>query len=172
MAIRFRRLSGMAFVISLLALVGAPWILYTIALSSLDGRPNPPRDARPSSAQLELLRAELRVPGDLVVPKLSPWKYALTVVDSTELPRETLAAWIVARDHNSRSRRGNLSWHLCGAALTVWLTRNWASEQILVRAAELLEPHRKPSNSALEPTAASVASSAPAVVATAAAAQR
>jgi hypothetical protein len=53
------------------------------------------------------------------------------------------AAWIVARSYNYSHLQHNqaLWWHLSGAALTIWITRNWTSDQILSRAAELVKQH-------------------------------
>jgi hypothetical protein len=42
-----------------------------------------------------------------------------------------LAAWQIARAHNSDHPVGGMGWwHLSGAALTIWVTRHWSGEQI------------------------------------------
>ena len=135
----------------------APWAVYYAGLRGIVGRPEQSAANRATDAQLELLRAELRVPGDLTVPVLSPWDYVLTFAGYPDrLPRSTMAAWVVARSYNypPDHRARVFSWHLSGAALMIWLTRNWTSDQILARAAELLESQRRPSNPTLEPAGA------------------
>ena len=51
-------------------------------------------------------------------------------------------AWSVARSYNAThlDDRRMLWWHASGAALTIWLTRNWTQEQILAAAARLEAP--------------------------------
>lgn len=55
-----------------------------------------------------------------------------------------LAAWQVASAHLLIHRRstGMSWWHLSGAALTIWVTRNWSTEQILSQASVVMRKGR------------------------------
>ncbi|MEJ1966761.1 MAG: hypothetical protein WDO56_36540 [Gammaproteobacteria bacterium] len=63
---------------------------------------------------------------------------AIASDDPRALEGGAKAAWIIARDYNMSHlrRRETLWWHLSGAALTIWLTRNWTSDEILRVASE------------------------------------
>ncbi len=72
--------------------------------------------------------------------KLSPWHYFFIFFEaplSEEAPGEKVA-WLVAREYNSTHLKNKemISWQISGAALTVWLTRNWNDDQIMAKACE------------------------------------
>lgn len=128
----------------LVAIVAAaPWLAYGAGLLNLDGRPEPPpRAERLSVAEQEVVRIALRKSGALVVPELSPWGWAASlVVDPEELRRPGVAA---ARAAAEAWTAGHLRlrhpWmrRTSSVALTIWLTRNWTTEQILREAYEVL----------------------------------
>lgn len=120
---------------------GGPWIGYAVGLGMIDGGPTLPVAEHLSPAELEFLHVTLRKSGALNVPTLSPWDYARGLLLDPDLLSSggVAAASIVARDHNAShlKGRGKIWWRLSGAALTVWLTRNWTSDQILARAFEI-----------------------------------
>jgi len=144
-------LAGLAVVAVLV--VSGPWIIYGVALAKIAGRPDAPAAAA-SAQQLDLLRSSLRAHGPLDVPQLSPWQYLLALItDPKPLSSPgVLAAWSVARDYNATNlgKVRAVWWHASGAALTIWLTRNWTEDQILARASQLAES--APSNKPLQPT--------------------
>ena len=131
-----------AALVVLLGLVASlPWIAYAVALAQIDGRPTPPAIQRLSPEQIESLHLSLRKAGPLTVPELSPWEYVFDLVWNPERLSSggVAAAWVVAKDFNLKHLKGRRStwWHFSGAALVVWLTRNWSSDQVLARAFEI-----------------------------------
>ena len=128
------RILIVALVLFGLLVYAGPWLLYGVGLAMIDGKPSPSAQATPiNQVQREYLQRELRSEQALAVERLSPWSY-ICAVASGKNPNSQVA-WLVARNYvaNHRKARGNLSWHLSGAALTVWLTRHWSNEQLLVR---------------------------------------
>jgi len=49
----------------------------------------------------------------------------------------TQIAWVIARSHNAEHLGNHQYWHLSGAALTIWLTRNWTPTELIAKAVEL-----------------------------------
>src|SRR5688500_15598051 len=127
-----------------LALLAAgPWLAYGVGLLNLDGRPEPPpRAERLSVAEQEVVRIALRKSGVLAVPELSPWSWAASLVaDPEQLRRPGIAAARAAAEAWTASHlRLRQRWlrQTSSVALTIWLTRNWTSEQILREAYEVL----------------------------------
>jgi len=145
-----RRL-GAAIVATLVALgLLAPWGLYELGLSNIEGRPNPPPEHLVSTDDDALLRRVLRAQHGISVVPLSPMSYFASLFEGR--PKVSAedsgadAAWLVARNYNAshlKSRR-SIWWHLSGAALTIWITRNWTPDQVLSRAAEIAKQHQYP----------------------------
>jgi len=52
------------------------------------------------------------------------------------------AASLVAQHYNARhlADRHSITWHLSGAALTIWITRHWSSDEVLCAAVDALRP--------------------------------
>lgn len=146
--------AAISVIIGLAALAwAAPWGLYELGLLNIDGRPSAPAVSQLTSEDDALLRREFRVHSPISVTRLSPWSYfaSLVVSDSKEHKEESGvdAAWLIARQYNAShlKDRRTIWWHLSGAALTIWITRNWSPIQVLSRAAELarhLAPRRAP----------------------------
>ena len=118
-----------------------PWGIYLTALANIVDRPALPEVTALSEQEEEAIWFGSGEKGPMEIEVLSPWYYVLKlsrggVVEPA--PGERIASFI-ARDHNSRNLKDKrmLYWHVSGAALTVWLTRNWTSEQILAKAYEL-----------------------------------
>jgi hypothetical protein len=113
-----------------------PWALYGIGLDNTTGRPIPQSHSSPTSAGETHRGADQP---SMKVKPISPWGYIITIAstDSGVFDEGTKAAWLVARNYNLShlKKRQALWWHLSGAALTIWLTRNWTSEEILYAAA-------------------------------------
>ena len=123
--------------LSLLAVVAlvalTPGIIYAVGLFKVHGRPTPADPNAFDSHVLAATWAACREAPPLVVQPLNPWgvatQFALASPSHTS-PGER-AAWRIASSHNSANPvGGNLWWHTSGAALTIWVTRNWSADQI------------------------------------------
>jgi hypothetical protein len=129
----------------LIVLVGlvwfAPWGLYYLGLSNIEGRPIPPIGIPISEEDDALLQRAFKIHSRVSVEPLSPWGYlAVLAKDDREVMGSNGdAAWLVARNFNAShlARQGSAWWHLSGAALTIWLTRHWTPDQVLQAAATL-----------------------------------
>jgi hypothetical protein len=148
-------------VLSILSIVAGlalllPWGLYGVGLANIDGRPSAPTGPPISLQDDELLRRELRAQHGISVVPLSPAGYfvSLSMANTKESAEESGAdaAWLVARNYNAShlKNRRSIWWHLSGAALTIWITRNWTPDQVLSRAAEIARQRhwstRQPTN--------------------------
>jgi hypothetical protein len=127
-----------------------PWGLYGLGLTNIDGRPSAPTGPPISTQDDEFLRHELRAQHGISVVPLAPGGYfvGLLMANSKVSAEESGAdaAWLVARNYNAShlKNRQSVWWHLSGAALTIWITRNWAPDQVLSRAAEIARQHPSP----------------------------
>lgn len=123
-------------------LLALPLVVYAWGLSGIDGRPQKPEQLAPL-AQQNAVWKQLRGSGTPLVSRDDPYSYVGSLFFSQ--PEHTSASrrvcWWVARDYLLTHRRheGMGWWHLSGAALAIWLSRNWTSEEILSRAAQLQE---------------------------------
>lgn len=126
-------LAGIAAVL----LLAGPWALYGLGLYAAGGKPKPPATMASTEQQLTAWQ-RMRGKGAPVVPKLNPYTYFTVAVEPSPEKSGLLVAWHVASDHLREHRRyeGMLWWHLSGASLSIWLTRNWSAEQLLSKAAE------------------------------------
>ena len=130
-----------AVLIVLIAL--APLGLYALGLSNVDGRPNPPSSSHPTPADVALLARTFRTSKPITVEPLSPWAYVSFILED---PKRAAAeggvdaAWVIARQYNAHhlEKRSSTWWHLSGAALTIWITKHWTSDQVLSAAAALV----------------------------------
>ena len=128
----------------------APWGLYELGLSNIKGRPGAPPDRPISSEDDALLRRALRAQHGISVVPLSPSGYfaSLFMTNSKESAEDSGAdaAWLVARNYNASHLKNSQSlwWDLSGAALTIWVTRNWTPDQVLSRGAEIVRQHPQP----------------------------
>ncbi|MDB6014070.1 MAG: hypothetical protein JWL65_6320 [Gammaproteobacteria bacterium] len=130
-----------ACVVALLILA-APWGVYVMGLSNIDGRPTPLIGSPPTAEDDLLLRQIFRTSRPISVQPLSPWSYILDLVMSSSSSSSSVgadAAWLIARHYNSAhlKNRRSLWWQVSGAALTIWITRNWNSDQVVITAADL-----------------------------------
>jgi hypothetical protein len=127
----------------------APWGLYELGLSNIEGRPDAPPGQPISSEDDTLLRRALRAQHGISVVPLSPGGYfvSLFMANSKGSAEDSGAdaAWLVARNYNASHLKNSQSlwWHLSGAALTIWVTRNWTPNQVLSRGAEIVRQHSR-----------------------------
>jgi hypothetical protein len=123
--------------------------LYWLGLSNIEGRPEPPTEMNHIAADTVLLQQTFRSPAPVAVHPLNPWTYAATLL--TEDPSNLRpdngsdAVWLIARGYNSKhlKNRRMSHWHLSGAALSIWLSRNWTTDEIVTAAAAIARSRPK-----------------------------
>jgi hypothetical protein len=123
--------------------LGVPLGLYALGLSNIEGRPEPPTDTNHIAADTALLQQTFRSTAPVAVHVLNPWTYTATLL--TQDPKNlranngSSAVWLIARDYNYKhlKNRKMSYWHLSGAALAIWVSRNWTTDQIVVAAAAI-----------------------------------
>ena len=117
--------------------LAAPLALYWLGLYAAGGRPEEPAAIALRDMQLIAWKSA-RGTGEPSVDPLNPYTYLWVAGSPGPRKAGTLVAWRVASRHIQKHRRyqGMGWWHLSGAALTIWLTRNWSVEQLLTRASE------------------------------------
>ena len=135
-----RRIATILLLTMLASLALMPALLYELGLRNLTAFPAPPR-GDVSALRASSLWTQLKETGPIRLQKVNPYGYAMRLSRfgrSEPIPGERLA-WFVARNHNAINLRNkrNAYWHLSGAALTIWLTRNWTVEQLLAQADEI-----------------------------------
>ena len=114
-----------------------PWLLYRIGLGQIDGRPSRATQTVVTTHDLQALRTRLRISQPIRSDPISPYSY---LFQGSDMSASTRMAWIIARAHNARHLTDHRYWHLSGAALTIWLTRNWTSDELVAKAVELTAP--------------------------------
>jgi hypothetical protein len=120
--------------------IGAgPWLLYEIGLAKIDGRPPHASQTVVTPEAQEALRRGLKITEPVRLGPGSPYSYAQALVLGNKkiLGPSVRVAWIIARSYNTEHLTDHRAWHLAGAALTIWLTRNWTSDELVARAVEL-----------------------------------
>ena len=137
---RIRRFIVVVTCTTFALLLGLPLALYSLGLSEVDGRPQKPLQLA-SAEQKTVVWKRARGEGMRYVAADNPYSYAAGVFFAKEqrTPPGQLVTWWVARDYLLRHKRyeGMGWWHLSGAALAIWLSRNWTSDEILSAAAQL-----------------------------------
>lgn len=133
-----RRLIVVTACAMLALLLALPLVLYWKGLNDIDGRPPKPQQLA-SLEQQALVWRRAGGQGKRNIEPLNPYSYIVRIFsDSACLARpEERLAWSFASTYLRAHRRhaGMSAWHLSGAALTIWLTRNWTTEEILSAAA-------------------------------------
>ena len=137
---RIRRLIAMATCTTFALALGLPLALYSLGLSGVEGRPQKPLQLA-SAAQKAAVWRRARGEGTPHVVANNPYSFVARVFFEREkcAPPAQLVTWWVARDYLMRHKRhkGMGWWHLSGAALAIWLSRNWSSDEILSAAVQL-----------------------------------
>ena len=141
--------------IIIVGLLSFPWVLYGIGLANVNGRPIHAERISITKTEAEALWHQLRETGPMEIEKLSPWDYVFLFVGKDKIHRGERLAWFVARNHNAESLKDRrmLLWHLSGASLTIWLTRNWTAQELLAKANEIKHNRRAALNDAMQRTA-------------------
>jgi hypothetical protein len=119
--------------VTTLSVAAAPWLIYWIALGKIEGRPRYATHTV-TADEVDSLYKRLRISQPVQIDPSSPYSYILRGAPGSA---STRIAWIVARSHNVEHLSDRRYWHLSGAALTIWLTRNWTPTELIARAVEL-----------------------------------
>jgi len=124
-------------------IAAAPVGLYTLGLSNVIGRPSPPASCHPTPTDRALLERTFRMSQPISIEPLSPWAYVKFILedDSRDAAAGGVAAtWLVAQHYNAQhlEDRRSIAWHLSGAALTIWITRHWSSDEVICAAVDRL----------------------------------
>jgi hypothetical protein len=122
----------------LLAVTLGPWGLYWLGLNGVNGRPTLPATQATQSEMTEVwLKAKGK--GQIEVAPLSPHGYIYSLYKRQFTNPGAHLAWRVAANHllANKKYKGNSWWHFSGAALTIWVTRNWSTGQIASRVVEI-----------------------------------
>jgi hypothetical protein len=128
---RTRLLGGVAAALLLLVAL-SPWLTYALVLSRFDTLPA--RPGRVASAEQQAwVWALARGTGVPNVAPMNPYRVlndSFFTEPSSPSAGETLAYW-VAREHVRKLPPRRMAWwHLSNAALAIWLTRHWSSEEL------------------------------------------
>jgi hypothetical protein len=122
-------------------LIGLPWIAYGVGLANVEGRPAPPLTPHLDAEQMEFLHVAIRKAGVFSVEPMSPWDYAMNLMRSPEnlATGGMKATEIVAADWTAAHQRRPepLLRRLSEIAMTIWLTQNWKTDEILLRAYQI-----------------------------------
>src|SRR3977135_2188839 len=123
-------------VIPLSAATVVSWLIYWFGLTQIQGRPTAATHTV-TAEQVDSLFKRLRISQPVQIDPISPYSYFLQAVHPSA---STRIAWVMARSHNAKHLSDRRYWHLSGAALTIWLTRNWTPTELTARAIELENP--------------------------------
>lgn len=118
----------------------APWAVYELGLSNITTLPAPPDSRNVTPATAKAIWAQLKEAGPVTVTPLSPYSYVLALTtNENALPPGARLAWFVARHYNAGNLKDSrtLWWHVSGMALTIWLTRNWSTGELIAKANEI-----------------------------------
>lgn len=124
----------------------SPMLLYWYGLSMVDGRPMKPTARATMEEKQRVWYEYARETGAPTVPQMNPYGYAYQFVDeSYRYDKGGLLARGVATEYLSEHRKtqGMAGWHLSGAALTIWVSRNWTEDEIINAAALGYEKYRQ-----------------------------
>lgn len=139
--LRFIALVLLSAIVALL--LALPLGLYWLGLNGVEGLPQKPSQLVSKERQA-IVWKRARGGGVPRIDQMNPYSFAVSLVvkEDPKTPPDQLIAWWVASDYllSHQRQKGMGWWHLCGAALTIWLTRNWTSEEILSAAVLLREP--------------------------------
>jgi hypothetical protein len=125
-------------VVAFSAAATVPWAVYWYGLRQIEGRPIAAVDST-AAEQMDRLFKQLEITQPVQIDPISPYTYFLQGAHPNP---STRIAWVIARSYNAKHLGDHrmLIWHLSGAALTIWLTRNWTPTQLIATAVELEKP--------------------------------
>src|SRR5215470_845936 len=133
---RRRNLIASVLLVTTLCVTAAPWLIYWIALGKIEGRPRHATHTV-TADEVDSLCRRLRISQPVQIEPISPYSYISYILQGAPGSASTRIAWIIAQSHNVEHLSDRRNWHLSGAALTIWLTRNWTPTELIARAIEL-----------------------------------
>ena len=129
---------------SLVIAILGPWALYWLALSQIDGRPSHASNSVFTAEEAETLSRRLREAFPVHVERLTPYSYVWAGAHGHTLPGTQLA-WLVAKSYNLENLPHRSGWwHPSGAALIIWLTRNWTVDELIAKGLEIDQSSNHP----------------------------
>ena len=138
------RVPGLTAAVLLVVVMLSPGIAYEAIPLGMEGRPVKPVEMA-SADQQALVWQSARGSGELRVEAMNPYRFVWTLlsVDRTVSAGETLAYRVSSEHLLAQPRRNMLWWHLSNAALTIWLTRHWTSEELASAAWPVFDREQK-----------------------------
>ncbi len=135
--IAFKRVL-LALAVVVTVIVGGPWSLYWLGLYGVSGQPALPVSIATPDLQTGAWQ-HAGYEGSPVLAVLDPVTYLLSASGQEAPPPATLFAWRIAVSYNRDHQRyaGPVWKNLSGAAMSIWLTRNWTIEQLMSKIVEL-----------------------------------
>jgi hypothetical protein len=118
--------------------------LYALGLYNIEERPTPPVLTSSGAADTTLLQQAFHsTTSPIDIRVLNPWTFVTTLRSKNVMTSDggSHAIWMIVRDYNSghlKHRRGMMWWHLSGAALTIWITRTWTTDEVVAAAAAIV----------------------------------
>jgi hypothetical protein len=138
--LRWRLWTVIGLILTVMIGIGAgPWPFYGIGLAKVDGRPLHTSQTVVTPEDAEALWRRLSIPQPVRLDPVSPYPYvqALVFGDQKILGPSSRIAGIIVSSCKIGHLTDHRAWHLSGAALTVWLTRNWTPNELVAKAVEL-----------------------------------
>lgn len=109
----------------------SPWLLYELGLSRFDAMPARPTQLA-TAEQQAWVWAQARGAGAPKVAPRNPYGYVMHLLsrDGRAEPGELVAYWVASEYNLRQPPRSMAWWHLSNAALVIWLSRHWTTEEI------------------------------------------
>ena len=121
-----------------------PVTLYWLGLANVKGRPERPILANNIAADTSLLQQAFHSDEPITIRASNPWSYAASLLtmraNGRHLDGGSKAIWLIVRNYNSKHLGDQRMsyWHLSGAALSVWVSRNWSEDEVVAAAADIV----------------------------------
>ena len=119
--------------------VMAPWGLYELGLLNISGRPVAPANTVFDPKLAESIWYKSGERGTIRIDSLTPYNYFLSMIETGRLKGGYHIAWLVACDFNANNLKNKrmIWWHLSGIAMTIWLSQNWTTDQLLTQSLQI-----------------------------------
>lgn len=121
-----------------------PVALYWLGLANINGRPERPIPGNTITADTSLLQQAFHSDRPIAIRASNPWSYAASLLtmraNGLRLDGGSKAIWLIVSNYNSKHLGDQRMpyWHLSGVALSVWLSRNWTTDEVVAAAANIV----------------------------------
>ncbi len=131
------RITGGVALLLIVLLLAAPALLYRRGLNAIDGRPARPQVAA-SEQERDRIWRQAGGSGARTIDPTNPYRLTLDLLSGHGKPPagEAIAFWISRAYAVKHCDRARVPHHLCTAALTIWLTRHWTTDDLLTLGAQ------------------------------------